>query len=405
MRRTRWLLVLFSCGLFPISLPSCAESSSAEDIGVHADFAGDLSVDDLGANFDQHSGGDLPGSCDLGVPPDGGGPERLFVAATTTGGAPYAALRASGSWGAVPTSGGGLLALVAAEFADRPMIVGRQTDDGLGAALYDPCLALLPSPSMLFALAFTAERPAVVGGSRVDVVFRGSISGDQRLYATHYDGAWQPALTLGNFLSTLPMAALRSGSDIHTVFTGTDGTIYDGVVNGSGGAATPIAAAGSNRGPAAVIDSDGTMYVVWKASDTNLVWSARPAGGAFSSAKGLCDGQGACLIASDELPVLSLDRSGAPVAAWLGKGDGLVYTARLAVGGAIWSAALAASTEATALPPALAPGLSDAELELVYVRASDGQGRHARKIAGSFSASDLPPGAIGSRPTMVRIGQ
>jgi hypothetical protein len=400
MRRS---LLLASLALISLvaTLPSCAQIGAPElDFGAHVDGGIDQAVPDLA-----HDGGGDGAvvSCDLGSNADGGA-EVLVVSATAVDGTAYAAARMDGVWSVVGAAGSALSALVATQRMGQAVLIGRRTDDTLVSTAAAACLIDFPAPTPIFSMAFTAERPAPVGGAAIDLVFRGSISGDQRLFHSRYDSGWTAAQPLGNFLSILPPVALRVDAQVHAIFTGTDNKLYDGLVDNSGGAATPLPNATSSHGPAAVLSGGGVTYVVFTGDDTNLYYSTHAGATAYTAPLSLCDGQSGCLIASNQAPVMTLDGSGAPTVAWIGKGDGLVYTSSYDVGAAQWSAPLAATTEPTALLPAIATGLSDSTLELVFARNTDGQGRHVRKVGAVFTAAvDLPGPKLGSQPSLVRL--
>jgi hypothetical protein len=330
---------------------------------------------------------------------DGGAPPTLYLVAPTANGL-FAARARAGAWTALPATAGAValdevaLALV----AGRPLAVARLHDDTLAAAVYDRC-AGWPAPVAVTAGASTAARPALVGGTGGDVIFRGSVNGDQRYYWVRFDvQAWSAIATQDNFLSTLAPNIVRVDASVHTIFAGTDGNLYDGVAQPSGGgSATRLDGNTSSLAPAAARAPDGRLHVVYTGMDRHLYWfvAAQPA-----QVHDLCDGQPAgCFILSDASPVLAIGSDGAPVAVFHGT-DGKLYGSRLA--GSQWSAASAVSAgEVTAFAPALAPGVDGSLADLVYVRDADKQPRHARLTDGGWQApATVAPVALQGSPAL-----
>jgi hypothetical protein len=417
MRKLRTVVVVVLVLVaMSVVVTSCAQSSNGVttplDITfVPLDYAGSHDMADAAVSDDASmrdaSIPDLarpdeakPMMCDLGG--DGGSVEKLFVALTTTSGAPFAAERSTDEWTSLPVGTANVTSQSAVSYAGVPMIVMRLSDDTLSATIEDPCAGSFAAPATLFANALTGSRPAAVGGTQVDVIFRGSINGDQRLFATTYTGVWSAALTLGNFLTNQAATALRMGSDVHVLFTGTDTNIYDGVVDKNGGAATQITGAMSGDGPVGVISSGGTAYMIFRGTDTNFYGSQRASGGSWSAPLSLCTGQAnTCVINSDLPPVVALDHSDSPNVAWHGT-DGITYVTRLVAGQ--WSTPVAATTEVSTLSPAIATGLSGNDIEIVYVRSSDSHARHVSKTGGTFTAADdVSTTAMGGAPVLTLV--
>ena len=129
------------------------------------------------------------------------------------------------------------------------------------------------------------------------------------------------------------------------------------------------------------------MVVLWTQTDMNLEWFARESNGTTTTGPALlCAGP--CFMGGPLAPALGLDASGHVVAAWSGN-DKQIYTSTLS--GSTWSAAVLAAGSCggdcnTTLPPALGTGLGGDDLELVYVRDSDGKAAHARMIGGVWQA-------------------
>jgi hypothetical protein len=366
------------------------------DLAVADQAAGDLAVEnaidlggpDLALAVDQALAPDLTPACDLA----GALPSRLWVAAVAAGNTLYTArFDTTDGWHELGTTAAVnqvSLALV----GGVPTVADRKTDDSVEVTRYDACLDQYPSPAQIASLAITLNRPALVGGSAADLVFRGSFMSDQRLYHSSSTDAtrWSQPTTQGNFLSTLHPAAARWRGAVHAIFTGTDGHIYDGTVDdgGGGGSAVRIddGTHTSTQPPAVIVDGTGRLVVVWAQAKVNsgdpdpLVWFVRSADGTTST------GPSAVSSFTSPLgPALALDKSGNVVLAFSGD-DKHIYVSTLS--DTTWGAAEAASGSCsggevrdceTTLPPAIATGLGSDDLELVYVRDSDGKLAHVRK--------------------------
>ena len=372
-----------------------------------------------GADLAIDLGPDLaPLVCDLGPSGDAGAGGRLYLAGVSTGGTLYAAaFQPSGGWSALGASGSSTLAgvsVIAAGSPAEPLIAARQSDNALLQASFEPCLQGFRPLAAPFAAASTSNRPALAAGaSGADLIFKGGINNDQRLYHSHLGaGGWSAAVAQTSFLTALSPTAIEVAGALHALFAGTDNKLYDGTVSdgASGGAATPVydvngTTALSNLAPAAVVGLDGTAYVVFTGTDTNLYWTSEGAGGAYGKPAQLCAGIASCLMTSDQSPVVSLDATGAPIVAFHGT-DGHIYTSTLTLGNSpIWTAAIPATqaTETTDLQPAIAPGLGLAKAELVYVRHGDGVPRHARLIAGAWSDGGTLSTALAAAPALVTL--
>jgi hypothetical protein len=398
----------FAIAIFS-TVAACAATYPAPDQPPPRDF----SVDDLadgngtggnGAGDLAAGGPDLTLVSDLGVPPDltvvsdlarppdlapaciddgdGGVVATVWLAAPAAGGLFTARLR-GGVWSALAAQTTTTVAVddvALAAVGGRPLVAARLHDSTLVAAAYDGCRGGLAPLSAIASAASTAARPALVGGSAGDLVFRGAVNGDQRYYWSHFDGAaWVAPATQGNFLSALAPTAVRAGGAVHAIFAGTDGNLWDGVVQATGGGtSTQLTGNTSARPPAAAVAPGGAVHVVYTGTNQHLYWFVASAP---ATVHDLCDGQAAgCFIVTDAAPALAFGSDGDAVAVWHGT-DGKLYSARLS--GAQWGAASAISgTDTTALAPAIAAGGSNVA-DVVYVR-SDGTPRHAALTAGGW---------------------
>jgi hypothetical protein len=357
--------------------------ASLDLAGAGGDLAG--SVADLagGGVGDLATTDDLATARDLGPAclDDPGSAPTLFVAAPAGGGL-FAARLYAGMWTTVDASGAAT-DVALATVGKSPLVAVRLGNGTLAAARFDGCRGF-EAPAAIAAAASTANRPALVGGASGDVVFRGSVSGDQRYYWSHFDGTnWGAIATQGNFLSTLPPTALRVGSVVHVVFSGTDTNLWDGVPQAAGGgSATQLSGNTSALAPAAALAGDGRLHVVYTGGNKHLYWfvAAAPA-----TVHDLCDGQAAgCFIVSDAAPALAIGSDGAPTALFRGT-DGKVYASRLT--GTQWGAAtLVSGNDTTSLAPAIAGGGSSALADVVYVREGDKALRHAQLVAAGWQA-------------------
>jgi hypothetical protein len=376
-----------------LAVPVSGDLAVAHDLA--APTGGDLAVaHDLaaptGGDLAAPIGGlDLAATADLARCPfapaggDGGATATLYVLAPTSGGL-FAARARGGAWSALPAPATTVAVddVALAAIADRPLGVIRQHDSTLATVRFDDCSGF-GAPAVLGA-ASSSLRPALVGGATADVIFRGSVDGDARLYWLHDDGSGFGAIAVeGNFLSTLPPTAFRSGSDVHTIFTGTDGNLYDGVVQpAAGGAAIALTGNTSARAPAVAVDGSGNVHVLYSGNDNHLYWfvAAQP-----TVVHSLCDGQPAsCYVVTDSAPLLTIGSDGAPVAIYRGS-DRALYGARL-VGGQ-WTAAVAVSAgETTSWAAALVGGSGGSLADVVYVRDGDQLPRHAVLGSAGWSA-------------------
>lgn len=375
-------------------------SSDAADLATSPDLA---AAPDLAASPDLATPPDLaPLPCDLGSGGDGGAGPTLTLAAISAGALYVTRFTPASGWSPIGASGSSTLADVTiATGSGQPLIAARQSDNALLTA--QPALACTPMFQPLaapFPSASTSARPALAGGATIDLVFKGGINSDQRLYHSTLSGSgFSAPVAQASFLTNLAPAAVREGGALHALFTGTNGKLYDGTVSdGSGGGAAiaiydnpqnlnPPVIAESSHSPAAVVGLDGTVYVIFTGTDTNLYWTRASAGGSYAAPAQLCAGLTSCLMNSDQGPVATLDQSGAPLVAFHGT-DGHLYTSTLTLGmSPIWTATKTATqaNEQSDFLPALAPGIGAASAELVYVRKGDGYGRHVRLIAGSWT--------------------
>ena len=297
----------------------------------------------------------------------------------------FAARLRGGVWTALPAVSTAVAVddVAVASVGGRPLLAARLHDTTLVAAGWDVCRDRFAAPAAIAAAAATAARPALVGGATEgDLVFRGAVNGDQRYYWAHFDGAaWGAIVTQGNFLSTLAPAAVRAGGAVHAIFTGSDGNLWDGVVQATGGgSSTQLVGNTSAQPAAAALAPGGAVHVVYSGTNGHLYWFVTSAP---ATVHDLCDGQPAgCFIVTDAAPVLGFGSDGGAVTVFHGT-DGKLYASRLS--GTTWGAAAAISgTDTTALAPAIASGGGDVA-DVVYVR-SDGTPRHAASTAGGWQA-------------------
>ena len=348
--------------------------AGAVDLGVAADLA-------HGADLARAA--DLAHACVGGDDGDGGVAPSLWLAAPTAGGL-FAARWRSGAWTTLAAPSGAVDDVALAAVAGRPLVAARLHDNTLVAARYDSCSGTLSALAAIATAASTAARPALVGGSSGDVVFRGAVNGDQRYYWAHFDGtAWGAIATQGNFLSTLAPTAVRAGGSVHAIFAGTDGNLWDGVVQASGGgAATQLTGNTSALAPAAAVAPDGAVHVLYTGMNQHIYWFVASAP---ATVHDLCDGQPAgCFIVTDAAPAIAFGSDGNAVALFHGT-DGKLYASRLS--GSQWGAATGISgSDTTTLAPAIAPGVDGSLADVVYVRAGDGAARHAQLTAGGWQA-------------------
>jgi hypothetical protein len=367
--------------------------NGGDDMAVPADMASD----GTGGN-----GGDMaaPTPADLAIPAadlahgcaagggltdaDGGVVPTLWLAAPTATGLFAARLR-GGTWTTLAPTAGNVDDVALATVHGRPLVAARLHDATLAAATYDDCRDGFTALTAIAAAASTAARPALAGGAAGDIVFRGSVNGDQRYYWAHFDGAtWGAIATQGNFLSSLAPTATRVGSAVHTVFAGTDKNLYDGVVQTTGGgASTQLTGNTSMLAPAAAVAPDGTVHVVYTGTNQHIYWTTTAAP---ATVHDLCDGQAAgCFIVTDAAPALTIAADGGAVAVFHGT-DGKLYASRLT--GTQWGAATALTgSETTTIAPALLGGVGDSLANVVYVRASDGAARHVALTAAGWQAA------------------
>ncbi len=377
----------------------------------------DFSVDDLGAGAGGNSGDDLATAADLAHAPgglavhvpsdlaaadlatacvtggaladDGGVVPTLWLAAPSAGGLVTARLRA-GTWTALATVSGTVDDVALATVTGRPLVAARLHDGTLAASSYDACRGAFSSRAPSAAAAATAARPALVGGSGGDVVFRGAVNGDQRYYWAHFDGAaWGAIATQSNFLSALPPSAVRAAGAVHAIFTGTDGNLWDGVVQASGGgASTQLTGNTSALAPAAAVAPDGTIHVVYTGTNQHIYWTttAHPA-----TVHDLCDGQPAgCYIITDAAPALAFASDGSGIAVFHGT-NGTLYASRLS--GTQWGAATAISGgDTTSVAPAVVGGVGGELADVVYTRA-DGAARHVVLASSGWQPAVTVAGA------------
>ena len=305
----------------------------------------------------------------------------LWLAAPAAGGLFTARLR-GGVWTALPTVSGTVDDVAVAAVSGKPIVAARMHDATLAAATYDACHASFGALTAIGAAASTAARPALVGGSAADVVFRGAVNGDQRYYWAHFDGAaWGAIATQGNFLSALAPTAVRAGGAVHAIFAGTDTNLWDGVVQATGGGtSTQLTGNTSALAPAAAVAPGGALHVVYTGTNQHLYWFTTSAP---ATVHDLCDMQpSGCLIVSDAAPAIAFGSDGNAVALWHGT-DNKLYVSRLA--GTQWGAATAISgSDTVTLAPALAGGAAGIA-DVVYVR-SDGTPRHAQLTASGWQA-------------------
>jgi hypothetical protein len=410
--RSGFAIALFSTvTLSTIGAPlGCASTYPPTELPPPRDFSVDDFGDGTGGNggaSDLSSGGpDLTAVSDLGVARDltvvsdlaraadlapaciddgdGGVAPTLWLAAPTTGGLFAARLR-GGVWTTLTTQTTTVAVddVALANVGGRPLVAARLHDSSLLSSRFDDCRAGFAPLSAIATAASTAARPALVGGSAGDLLFRGAVNGDQRYYWAHYDGtAWGAIATQGNFLSTLAPTAVRAGGAVHAIFAGTDTNLWDGVVQTTGGGtSTQLTGNTSAMAPAAAVAPSGAVHVIYTGTNQHLYWFVTTTPGTVHD---LCDGQPAgCFIVTDAAPALAFGSDGSAVAVWHGT-DGKLYSSRLT--GTQWGAAAAISGgDTTTLAPAIAGGVGGSVADVVYVR-SDGTARHAQLATSGWQA-------------------
>ncbi len=393
---------------FGLSPDASDLSASLSDLGTARDQAmadqreGDASDEGMASSSDFSVEEDLepppalrpPVTCDL----SGGVPSRLWMAGVASGGALFAArFHPSTGWQVVSVAAAPVVAEAAVGLvAGQPILVDRRAGDSVDSAAYDGCSGSFAAPSQIFAAATTLDRPSLAGGASGDIVFRGSVSADQRLYHSRSsDGtSWSAPAAQAHMLTTLNPVAVSYGGGIHALFTGTDqpsyGYLYDGAID-DGGNNLPsqigTTSSQSSLPPAALVDGNGRLVVVWTQTDGNLEWFTRAADGTTTVGPSLFSCTSSCTVTSPLSPSLALDASGNVVVAWSG-GNKLVYSSTLS--GSTWSLPQQASGTCTStlgdcestLPPALSTGLAGDDLEMVFVRDSDGKAVHVRMQSG-----------------------
>jgi hypothetical protein len=342
-----------------------------------------------------------PITCDLGSSADAGTISTLYLA----GVGPSNALVSTrytegGGWDSYTVDGTHPVAeaTIAIGPGGQPLIAAKQTDSKstLSWTSFDPCSGTWAPLSPLFTDASTSLRPALVGGAVPDVVFRGFFLGDNHLYhAALSSGTWvkDPQLTL---LTDLAPQAVRVGSSLHAIHTGTNHHVFDATVGG----AVVDTNGTSVKVPAAVVTSDGTIWVVFIGMDTNLYFATRAAGASTYAAPTAACAPGTCLATSDQAPSLALTAAGAPIIAFHGTNNH-VYTTQW--NGTKFTAPIdaVASGETSSNGPVVATGIGSADAELVYVRTIDGYARHARLTGGAWSGyTTVGTQAIASTPAL-----
>jgi hypothetical protein len=404
MRLAAWLALAVGCANpakmeeqphLDFGLPDNDLAMEMPDLAVASgDLAHSANQDLATTTVDMTPPADMlpPPSCD-----DAGTTGHLFLAAAGAANALVTSRFDGSNWSAYQTQSTPTVTDVAITLhAARPQVVARQLNTTLSLAGADPCSqnygALTPIAGNGGTNATTAMRPSVIDE---DILFRGSIGGDQNLYYVQHGSSLpsqQTALT-----TTMPFALVRFGGVLHALIN-KGGDLWDGVVQPDGmGAAAHIGSLTVGQPPTAVVDPSGNLHVVYVTPDSNINWVMRPAGGAFGTSHLLCDGQAGCLIDTNLPIALALDSSGTPIVAWVGISGHQVYTAKLlsAAGPQFWTTPTASSGTCTfgdardkdcqtTVGPALATGIGGASAELVFVSDYDGRARHAR-LTGSWS--------------------
>ena len=224
-----------------LATPPPAPDLGVPDLGQSGDFA--VSVD-LEAEPDLRLPG--AGSCDLGAATA----HRLWFAGVANGNVPFLArFHPSTGWQNVTMQGGHTAKEIAlALLSGQPLVALRAGNDAVETTLFEGCLDLFPAPTQIGASALTLARPVVLGGVSADLVFRGEVAGDQRLYHSQSGGAltWSAPAVQGNFLSTVNPAAVRYTGGVHAVIAGTNLSLYEGALvdANNGGTTTQIGGAG-----------------------------------------------------------------------------------------------------------------------------------------------------------------
>jgi hypothetical protein len=284
--------------------------------------------------------------------------------------------------------------------AARPLVVARQSDNTLAVSAADPCSQSFPA---LAAIAFnvtTALRPSALGG---DVLFRGASAGDTNLYYMYRPSTiWLGPVKQNNMTTASAFSLARFEGQLEVYYSDA-GKLSFGQVQSAlgGGPASQILTLTTSQPPVAVVDRTDTLHVVFVGSDTNLYWIWRAAGAAWDNTHvhQLCAGQAGCLI-DTSLPIaVTLDSAGTPVVAWTGISPHQVYVTKLlsTAGPQYWDQASAASgtcgttdCEST-LGPALAGGIGNAALELVFVSDLNGKARHSRLLPSDMGYAWAEP--------------
>jgi hypothetical protein len=283
----------------------------------------------------------------------------------------------------------------------RPLLLAREkSDNTLSQTGADPCTQDFPSLSPIGFNIKTGLRPRVAG---TDVLFRGATPGDLNLYYMYMPSTiWLGPTKQNNMTTTSEFALLHFDGKL-LAFYSDGGKLTEGEVRQQlgGGPSAQVLTLTTSQPPAAVVDGNGNLNLVFVGTDTNLYWIWRGPGGGWLQANlhQLCAGQSGCLIDTTMPIALAVDSAGMPSVVWRGINDKKLYSSTLLTtsGPQYWSAARLASGTCgtkdcdTTVPPALATGIGSAQLELVFVSDLDGRARHARLLPADMGSAWSEP--------------
>jgi hypothetical protein len=401
--------------VFAVSLVGCAQDfvpkpndlsvkdfTPGDDLTVAGeDGGGDMAVADLAmpdlAMPDLRPGADLTPVCNLSTG-DASTVPALYLAGIVTGNSLSTTnFVESAGWSTEAVYGAHPVVDVSLGlYGGSPLLVARENDTANTLSYSTASGCSWGTLQAIYGGAATSNRPSLAGG---DLIFRGKANNN--LYHSVWDGStWSSGTQLALLTDQWPSAVLQAGV-VHAIHTGTTGgQLYDAPI---GSAVITMTNALSNQGPTAVVTSDGTVYVVFTGTDTNLYWTKRASGaGSYAAPAQLCAGLGGtCLDTSDKQPLVALRSDGKPIAVWHGTNNKL-YTSTLSDGTTPpWSAAIEATNgETTTYLPAIATGIGAASAELVYVNAS-GAARHTRLTGVWNTATTLGTQTYISTPALV----
>lgn len=337
----------------------------------------------------------------------GGGAGQGGEGGTAQGGAPpvsgQAVLVALGPTmvmaGHFETSSGWVTESHPAAATARPALAIRAEDDAVALFRDDGALAFTvfdgagwSVPADVGSAVTTRDTPAATASAaQVLTVFHGD---DYKHYFGAFTASFNPlAEPIGNPQSFGPRPAtiaFASGNPV-VVFTGSDGDLYDQIrVAGAWQPATAHGLTGVDGIPAVVALDQGTeLLAVFNRTSTAVSYSIR-SGGTWSSPSDLPS-----TLTSEPVALAALP-GGRAALAFRGT-NGKAYASVFDPSGSpVWTSPVpidgvnGADTSST---PAIAAGVGDADAELVFIGSATGQARHARLVAGSWTASTLVGGS------------